>query len=507
MATRQFSPVIRYINRIAIGQASHLTDSALLDRFAHGHDDEAFAVLVHRHARLVLGACRRIVQDCHAAEDCFQAVFLVLASKARSLQRTESLGPWLHAVAIRVALKAKAQAKTRRKREMHAAVGVLDDRGDDLEWREMRPLLDDAIARLASKYRVPFILCYLQGRTVIEIARELGQPRGTVAARLARAREQLRTKLVRRGITLSAAGLAAALSESLATACVPPSLAGGTIKSAGLVAAGRAAVAAFPNQPAALMEGALRSMFLAKMKFAVGALAIVAIGTAVLGFSQEQQRVPKALPPSQRHLVTDGPHQIQVSTRPVTNVCTECLCVEVPADFCHRVGLQDDAQVTPAAYVLTSREARMLAALIRTDSTVKTLSRPQISTLDGQTGEIHVGSIPSLESSVVDGKATNAPTPANVALGNALKVTPQIVGEPDSIELRVLASQSSAGSLVHIGEGKKVPSFNVQQIDTTVRIPDGGTVVIRGLLAKPSTSAPAVETLWIMTGHIVKGEK
>ena len=298
MASAQFSPVLRYIHRIAAGQASQLTDSDLLDRFAEGHDEEAFAALVHRHGRLVLGVCRRVVQDWHVAEDCFQAVFLVLAMKARTLSRTGSLGPWLHGVAIRVALKAKAQATTRRNIERKTAVNPEDDRSDDLVWRDLRPVLDHAIAGLATKYRIPFVLCYLQGRTVVEIARELGQPKGTVAAQLARAREQLRHRLVRRGITLSVAGLTLALTESVAPASVPPALAVGTIKSAGLVAAGRAAVAAFiPNQTAALMEGAMRSMFLTKLKV-VGALAMVALGSALFGYhalaAEQTQETAKA---------------------------------------------------------------------------------------------------------------------------------------------------------------------------------------------------------------------
>jgi hypothetical protein len=91
MATVQYSPVTRYLRRITAAHADQLLDSTLLDRFADGHDEDAFAILVRRHGSLVLGACQRIVQDWHTAEDCFQAVFLVLASKARVLNRTESL--------------------------------------------------------------------------------------------------------------------------------------------------------------------------------------------------------------------------------------------------------------------------------------------------------------------------------------------------------------------------------------------------------------------------------
>jgi RNA polymerase sigma factor (sigma-70 family) len=285
MASAAFTPVVRYIHRIAAAQAGHLTDSALLDRFAEGHDEEAFAILVHRHGRLVLGACRRIVRDWHAAEDCFQAVFLVLASKAQTLRRTDSLGPWLHTVAHRVSYKARSRAATRLRHERNAFTRDAFEPGDDLIWRDLHPFLDDAIASLQKKYRIPFILCYLQGRTVSDIARELGQPHGTVAARLARAREQLRRRLVRRGITLSGPCLALALSDGAANAAVPPALVTGTIKAAGLVAAGRAVVAASTStQTAALMEGAMRSMFITKMRMVGGALAAVAVGAALLGY-------------------------------------------------------------------------------------------------------------------------------------------------------------------------------------------------------------------------------
>ncbi len=285
MVSGQLGQIIRYIHRIAAGQANQLSDFGLLDRFSSGHDQEAFGHLVQRHGRLVLGTCRRVTQDWHAAEDCFQAVFLVLATKAGSLRPTESLGPWLHAVAMRVALKARTQAAKRRIRERKAAVSISDNQRDDLAWRELGSFLDDAIAHLPSKHRIPFVLCYMQGRTVKETAEELGQPIGTVAARLARAREQLRTRLIRRGITLSAAGLATALSENMVTASVPTSLASGTIKGAILVAAGRAAVAAFiPNPITALMAGAMRTMVVTKMKTVAGIVVLFALGTTILGY-------------------------------------------------------------------------------------------------------------------------------------------------------------------------------------------------------------------------------
>ncbi len=286
MATAPASPLIRYIRRIATAQAlAELSDGLLLERFTRQQDEAAFTALVRRHGPRVLGVCRRVVQDWHTAEDCFQAVFLLLAQKAPSLERPESLGPWLHGVATRLALKARAQAAKRRVRERKAAVSDTVEGSEDHLWHDLRPVLDEAIAGLTEKYRVPFILCYLEGRTVTEIARQLDQPQGTIAARLARAREQLRGRLARRGLAPSAALLATVLSENVAPACVPASLVAGIVQAAGFVAAGRAAVAGIvPAQVAALMEGVVRSMILTKLKTAWVILAAFVAGGALLGY-------------------------------------------------------------------------------------------------------------------------------------------------------------------------------------------------------------------------------
>ena len=293
MASGQCSPVTRYLRRITAAHADHLSDSTLLDRFADRHDEDAFAILVHRHGRLVLGACQRIVHDWHGAEDCFQAVFLVLASKAATVERTESLGPWLHAVATRVALKARSQAARRSQIEQDAASSRARAEVTDHIGQDLRPILDAAINRLADKYRIPFVLCHLQGRTVSEIANQFGEPRGTVAARLARAREQLRKVLTRRGVALSAASLGLILGGEALASPVPPALAAGTLQAARLMAAGRAAAASLVSQQsAALMEGVLRSMFISKLKTCLGVLALVAVGTALLGYRAMATELP-----------------------------------------------------------------------------------------------------------------------------------------------------------------------------------------------------------------------
>jgi RNA polymerase sigma factor (sigma-70 family) len=271
MATAAQHPVIRYIRRLSVGPADGPSDGELLGRFARQRDGAAFEALVRRHGPAVLGACRRVLRDAHAAEDAFQATFLVLARKAGALERPAALGPWLYGVAVRTALKARAGAARRRQQERQAAAAEAVAADDGPVWRELRPLLDEAVARLPEKYRVPFVLHHVEGRTVEDVAGRLGCPRGTVAARLARARQRLRARLVRRGVALSAAALVAALAEGVAAA-VPAALVART---------GRAVVAgAVPAGAAALADGVLRGMMMTKLKAVVVALAVGLAGTA-----------------------------------------------------------------------------------------------------------------------------------------------------------------------------------------------------------------------------------
>ena len=111
--------ILREVRRYAAAAApDHDSDRSLLDRFARLRDEFAFAKLVRRHGPMVLGVCRRLLGDSHAAEDAFQATFLVLAMKARSVRKPGSLGPWLHGVAARVARRARASVDDRRRREL-----------------------------------------------------------------------------------------------------------------------------------------------------------------------------------------------------------------------------------------------------------------------------------------------------------------------------------------------------------------------------------------------------
>ncbi len=236
--------VLRYARRMAeAGQGSPSSDADLLNHFSIHHDDGSFAVLVERHGSVVWGVCRRVLNVVQDAEDCFQAAFLVLARKAHTLQKGESLGAWLHRVAYRLALRSQAMTARRRTEEGRAAAmnPVTSEREES--WKELRGLLDRELEHLSEIYRVPLVLCYLEGKSNVQAAKELGWPLGTVKGRIIRGRELLRKRLENRGLTLTAVALAALLSEQAAKAAVPGMLLMSTTSAATSFALGQAVIA------------------------------------------------------------------------------------------------------------------------------------------------------------------------------------------------------------------------------------------------------------------------
>jgi RNA polymerase sigma factor (sigma-70 family) len=269
----------------------------LLARFASRRDEAAFAALVRRHGPMVLGVCRRLLRDPHDADDAFQAAFLVLVHKARSLTRPGSLGPWLYGVAYRTALKARARAARRRLQERRASAPAPADPAEEVLRRDLRAVLDDELSRLPARYREPLVLCYLEGYTQDEAARRLGCPQKTVTTRLARGRARLRARLARRGLALSAGAAGAALSESAAPAAVPPPLANATHKAATLIAGGKAGPAVSADA-VALTQGVLKAMGTTKWKAAAAVLlltaAAVGVGLGAGAYPARAQRPPDA---------------------------------------------------------------------------------------------------------------------------------------------------------------------------------------------------------------------
>ena len=222
--------LLHYLRRLA-GPAEPATpdsDGALLRRFSRLRDEAAFAALVHRHGPLVLGVCRRVLRDADAAEDAFQATFLVLATKAAALRRPEGLAAWLYGTAHRLALRRR---RTESRQQQREARGLLASPArhppsplDELSARELLLILDEEIHALPEVYRLPIILCCLEGKTQEEAARQLGWSAGQVKGRLERGRGRLHARLTKRGLDLAVALAAAGLARGLVTAAPPAQL-------------------------------------------------------------------------------------------------------------------------------------------------------------------------------------------------------------------------------------------------------------------------------------------
>ncbi len=277
MATSQINEVVQYLRSATLlRDGAGLTDEQLLGCFVAQRDEAAFAMLVRRHGPMVWGVCRRVLRDHHDAEDAFQATFLVLTRKAAVIAKRELLANWLYGVAYNTAIKARALTARRRLKEKQ--VKEIPDaaaRTQDL-WNDLLPLLDQELSRLPEKYRVPIVLCELEGKSRKEAALQLDVPEGTVASRLARARSKLAKRLAQRGVSLPGGLLAGLLSVKAASACVPTSLVVSTVKAASLFAAGKTTASSLISAHViTLTEGMLKAMLISKLKSATALLLTV----------------------------------------------------------------------------------------------------------------------------------------------------------------------------------------------------------------------------------------
>lgn len=308
----------------SVGITAGLTDGQLLERFAtHGGEaaELAFAAIVERHGPMVYRTCRSILRDEHEAMDAFQATFLVLLSKGGSLWVKDSLGPWLHRVAYRAAGRAKIAGTRRRVHERKAAEQesgrpFCDSSGD------LAGALHEEVDRLPNHYRVPVVLCDLEGHTYEDAARHLGCPVGTVRSRLARGREQLRGRLIRRGLAPSAGLLGAAFASEVATAAMPVALMGSTIQIATRFLSGGATTTAVASTSVLeLAKGVQTLILISKLKFIsaglVATVALTAIGAVVLVQRGSVDRRSETLQPRQaRSLDLLTPSRVAGENRP-----------------------------------------------------------------------------------------------------------------------------------------------------------------------------------------------
>jgi RNA polymerase sigma factor (sigma-70 family) len=286
------------LGRVFEGESvTGLSEWQLLERYLERRDELAFEALVTRHGPMVLGVCRRMLGASPEAEDAFQATFLVLIRRARDLGPRDAIGPWLYGVATRVATRARTQVTRHRRVQATPLDMAVPDRSASAVDPDLVEILDQELNRLPGKYRSPLVLCYLEGRTHEEAARDLQWPLGTVKGRLARARELLRSRLARRGFAPSAGVIGVLSSPDLRIVLDRP-LVGRTVGASAELAAGQSVAQVVSQSITSLVEGVMTSMFLSKMKWA--ALAAVAGGfvftsAAVLG----RQDIPKAVEPPQ----------------------------------------------------------------------------------------------------------------------------------------------------------------------------------------------------------------
>ena len=265
-----------------------LSDGELLDRFNAPRDESAeaaFEGLVHRHGPMVLRVCGQVLGDRHGAEDAFQATFLVLARKSGSIRRPELLGNWLYGVALRTAREAKMRAGRRRRLETPATEGVHPEPAGDsgrpevsLICREEFEALHEEVSRLPERYRVPVVLCELEGLTYQEVASRMHCPVSTIGVRLVRARQRLRMRMIRRGIVPAAVLTNAMFGAEGASALMPAVLVDATVRaSAGFAASDTAAMGLVSAAVFALTKAVLKTMALARLKVATSVVLVVGL--------------------------------------------------------------------------------------------------------------------------------------------------------------------------------------------------------------------------------------
>ncbi|HLJ97823.1 MAG TPA: RNA polymerase sigma factor [Gemmataceae bacterium] len=403
--SNQVNSILRYIRRLAAAEcAVEMADRELLHRFVTRRDEAAYAVLVRRHGPMVLRLCLRVLQHEQDAEDAFQATFLVLSRKAASLLPVESLGGWLYSVAYRIAQKARINAARRRKYEACVATPHFADPLGQITVREAYEVLDRELARLPDKFRVPLVLCYLEGLTRDEAAQQLGLPASTLKSRLEQARERLRVRLASRGLALAGALVASIFSEGTASAALPAVLVNSAIETALQIAAGGLTATVVPAQVAALAEGAMKIMIVTKLKIAFAVLlALASFGTVVrlaqvnaAGPGLNAESAPQAVADGARQVVDDSGlrQQVLAGTWFVARVDGEnnslTLQMHQPVGwvaFQPLKGASPRQIAPPAPLPLNSREVRVAVLHPGIDLQLGVAENAEIN-IDGQAGKV-----------------------------------------------------------------------------------------------------------------------
>ncbi len=300
MAGRLLNDLLRHFRRLA-PPGGEATDRHLMERFVRQRDEAAFVALVERHGPLVLGVGRRVLRHHQDAEDVLQATFLLLARHAASRRWQASIAGWLYCVAHRLALRAGAQGARRREVE-RAAGSAAGARGEGCP--ELYAALDEELQRLSDQLREPLVLCYLEGRTRDQAARQLGWSLRTLERRLSQGLKLLRARLGKRGVELPMALLTAGLSQQAASAAVSAGVVAATAQAAMLCGSAVPLGGVLSPGVAALVKEGSRAMTMTTMtKAAIGVcvlLAVTAAAAALVGSARNERPEPKqaAAPPA-----------------------------------------------------------------------------------------------------------------------------------------------------------------------------------------------------------------
>jgi RNA polymerase sigma factor (sigma-70 family) len=252
-----------------------LTDGQLLRQYFAHRDEAAFAALVRRHGPMVLAVCRRLLGHVQDAEDAFQAAFIVLARKGHRVAGQPTVGGWLHGVAYHVALTVRKRGARRKAKERQVEVMPHPLVMPEEDQSELLAVLDRELTRLPDKYRLPVVLCELEGRSRKEAARQLGLPEGTLSSRLAAARKTLARRMAANGPAVAGVSLTALFASEAGAAVVPGPLVASTVRAAGGVVSA---------DVVALAEGALKAMLLTKIK-AAGLVLLLAASVGAVGLT------------------------------------------------------------------------------------------------------------------------------------------------------------------------------------------------------------------------------
>ncbi|HEV8058456.1 MAG TPA: sigma-70 family RNA polymerase sigma factor, partial [Gemmataceae bacterium] len=344
-----------FLRRLARGMAAETlnehSDRELVQKALDERDEASLQAIVNRHGPMVYRVCWRVLQHSQDAEDAFQATFLILAQKLRTVRKQASLASWLHGVAHRVALKARAQSATRRRREQRLQ-SPTQLPPDEVTWGELRSALDQELSRLPEKWRQPLILCYLEGRTQDESAGLLGWSKSTLRRRLHEARTALGGRLNERGIVLPAALSAVLLSECASSAALSPSILGSLVTSAAGVAAGKS-LATISPRVVALMKGIRTTMILAKLKTTTAVVIFICLAVAGIGGAglAGHGASPSSEQPSETN---ESSLTAAVSKPPESNGKQPALADEPGANTLRVVVLDPDGKPLPNAKVHAS---------------------------------------------------------------------------------------------------------------------------------------------------------